>query len=256
MRRVPREQALMKTLLSDRFAPITSRIGYVNLGLAETVDVLAGWRRGIGNRVTIEDVSQVGFPDALRRLEPLESPSRPRELLVEMAGWTAYFDCGINGTDPIGPVSAIARFARCRGLAIWTIPNTPNRLGAVSWELFADHPTEFVNFERVVGLVNDGSGWTFDQRGTVQGFEVVERYAAKRKRDRFDSELVEAYSKALGVTPFDAYAYGPSIALVMSQNSDPYPDGKLVMTLAEAQARLGIVVGLADEIPGQGLPTP
>lgn len=194
----------------------------------------------MGNVVSVTDVSGSGFPGALHKLEPLESPSRPRELLVEMGAWTAYFDCGVNGTDPIGPVSAIARFARCRGLAIGAIPDSPSRLGAVTWELFADHPTDFVNFERAIGLVHDGSAWVFDERGTVQAFEVVDRYKAKRKRDRFDSNLVEAYSKAVGVDVFNSFAYGPRMVLVTSQGADSYPEGRIVLTLAEARARLGV----------------
>jgi hypothetical protein len=41
------------------------------------------------------------LPALLRRLEPLVTGTRPRELLVDTdSDWMAYFDCGYRGGDP------------------------------------------------------------------------------------------------------------------------------------------------------------
>ena len=81
----------MKTLLSERFAPITSSIGFLRLSLDEAADALVQWRRSLVNgRVSAEEAGP--FPDCLSLLEPLIGGARPRELIVEAhRGWTAYF---------------------------------------------------------------------------------------------------------------------------------------------------------------------
>lgn len=237
----------MRTLLDEQYAPITSRIGFINLPIDDATEVFVGWRRGLYGDVTVTDVGGDGFPLALHRLEPLELPSSPRELLVEMGAWTAYFDCGLHGTDPIGPVSVMCQFARCRGMAIRVIPDTGLRLGAVSWELFADHPTSFLNYERSITLVNQGTRWVFETYGMPLPFEDLERYKRRRARDRFDSAMAEAYSRAVGVDAFDRDAYGPRAILVTHTDGAP---PLMRMALADVQARFGIQPGRAEHLPG------
>jgi hypothetical protein len=114
----------MRTLLNERFAPITSSIGYLRQGLDQAVEALAGWSRSVVDEVIVEEVED-GFPQVLRVLEPLTGGVRPRELLVEASdGWTAYFDCSIRGTDAVGTVGYLAREVGCQGLAIRTVPHT------------------------------------------------------------------------------------------------------------------------------------
>jgi hypothetical protein len=112
----------MRTLLSERFAPTTSRIGFLRLDLDTTVEILAGWRRGLGHQVRL-DALDGDLPSMLPLVEPLTGGVRPRELLVAATGdWTAYFGCGIQGTDPISTVGYLSLTAQCEGLAITTVP--------------------------------------------------------------------------------------------------------------------------------------
>ena len=86
----------MRTFMDDRFAPITSSVGYLRLSIGETADALAGWRRRNGISAAVEKVSD-GFPSCLHVLEPLVGGARPRELLVSAnKDWTAYFDCSLR----------------------------------------------------------------------------------------------------------------------------------------------------------------
>jgi hypothetical protein len=246
----------MRTLLSERYAPITSSPGYLKLTLDEVADALVAWRRGLGKAVTVAARSEP-FPEVLRSLEPLTGAVTPRELLVELTGgWTAYFDCGFRGTDAFPPVSYLAGAVGCLGLTISATPHTVDadngggegRLGAVQFALFGAAKTYFLNYVRVVEVVHDGSRWTFHQSGAEQPFEEPDAYANSRVRERFTSEMLERYCRALGVDAFNSAAYGPRSILVSSKVAAP--PGDIAKSLDEVQRLLGIRPGAADSIVG------
>lgn len=246
----------MKTLLSDRFAPTTSSIGFLRLGLDDAVGALTEWRRKVlFGDVDAEEVA-AGFPECLRALEPLTGGARPRELLVEASnGWTAYFDCLLRGTDAVSAIGYLSRTVGCRGLAIRTNPHTVGlpgvkhgRMGSVQFEMFGPLDTDFLNYVRVVAVTFNGGRWRFDASGTQQWFEEPEAYYAARVRDRFTTDMLERYCKALDLDVFDPRAYGPRTVLVRSHVEIP-PNGD-VMTVDEVQRWLEILPGQADELAG------
>jgi hypothetical protein len=245
----------MKTLLSERFAPITSSIGFLRLSLDEAADALVQWRRSLVNgRVSAEEAGP--FPNCLSLLEPLIGGARPRELLVEAhSGWTAYFDCLLRGTDAVSTVGYLARTLRCQGLAVRAVPHTAaspeqthGRFGSVQFEMFGPLRTDFLNYVRTIEMTFDGSRWVFGADGTEQWFEETDAYKARRVRDRFTSEMLESYCKALDLDVFDPGSYGPQSVLIRSDV--PVPTGGQVMSLEQVQQWLEIVPGMADQIPG------
>jgi hypothetical protein len=244
----------MKTLLSDRFAPITSSIGFLRLGLDDAVGSLTEWRRVLYGDVDAEEVA--GFPECLRALEPLTGGVTPRELLVEASdGWTAYFDCSLRGTDAVSAIGYLSRTVRCQGLAISTHPHTlglpgvkHGRMGAVQFEMFGPLNADFLNYVRVVAVTFDGSRWRFDASGTQQWFEEAGAYDAARVRDRFTTDMLERYCQALDLDVFDPGAYGPRAVLVRSHVEIP-PNG-YIMTVDEVQRWLEILPGQADGLAG------
>jgi hypothetical protein len=245
----------MKTLLSERFAPTTSSIGFLQLGLDETTEALAGWRRSLlHGKVSIEEAGV--FPECLCLLEPLTGGARPRELLVNASdGWTAYFDCSLRGTDAVSTVGYLSETAGCQGLAIRTVPHTldrqgpgEGRYGSVQFEMFGPLRTEFLNYVRTVSASHEGNRWVFSVSGTEQWFEEPDAYRARRVRNRFTSEMLERYCKALGLEVFDPARYGPRSMLIRSDV--PVPSGGHVMSLEQVQRWLGIVPGMADTLPG------
>ncbi len=245
----------MKTLLSERFAPTTSSVGFLRLGLDEAVGALADWRRSLVNgSVSVEEAGE--FPGCLRLLEPLTGGARPRELLVEASdGWIAYFDCSLRGTDAVSTVGYLSGEIGCQGLAIRAVPHTlarrgagEGRYGSVQFEMFGPLRTEFLNYVRTVSASHDGSRWVFTVSGTEQWFEEPDAYRARRVRDRFTSEMLERYCKALDLDVFDPARYGPRSVLVRSDV--PVPAGGYVMSLEQVQRWLGIVPGVADTLPG------
>ncbi len=234
----------MRTLLGETFAPVTTSVGFLKVGLDVASDALAQWSRSHVPRVAIEELDR-GFPEVLHALEPLTGGVRPRELLVEVSGgWTAYFDCGIQGTDAVSTVGYLAEAIKCQGLVIVTEPHTigspkvrRGRHGSVQFQMFGPDQTDFLNYVRTLTVAYDGTRWVFIASGAVQPFEEVERYKARRVRDRFDSETLERYCRAVGVDVFNANAYGPRSVLVRS--SLEVPTGGLVMSLKRSPGLVG-----------------
>lgn len=87
----------MLTLLADRYAPITSSLGFLELPLNEAAEGLLTWRKRLHGRVTKHDVTGA-LPKLLDLLPPLIGGIRPPELLVGTQNdrWTAFFDCGLR----------------------------------------------------------------------------------------------------------------------------------------------------------------
>ena len=245
----------MRTLLSERFAPTTSSMGFLRLEFDRAVRALADWRSELHEAVSVSELS-VGFPEALLTLEPLVGGARPRELLVEASGgWTAYFDCLLRGTDAVSAIGYLTRRVGCYGLAVRTVPHTlglkgtkHGRYGSVQFEMFGPDLLKFLNYVRTIEVTHDGSRWVFGADGEEQPFEETRAYEARRVRDRFTSEMLERYCQALGLDVFDPAAYGPRAVLVTSQVEIP-PDGH-VMTFDQVQRWLEIVPGVVDGLPG------
>jgi hypothetical protein len=230
-------------------------MGFLRLGLDDAVEALAGWRRSLlYDPVSVEEAG--GFPQCLHRLEPLIAGARPRELLVQASdGWTAYFDCLLYGSDAVSAVGYLSEATGCQGLAVKVVPHTVSRghikagrFGAVQFEMFGPLRTGFLNYVRTVSAAHDGSRWVFSADGIEQWFEEPDAYRARHVRDRFTSEMLERYCKALDIDVFDPAEYGPRSVLVRSEV--PVPPDTLVMSLEQAQERLGIVPGMADILPG------
>lgn len=243
----------MRSLLSERFAPITSSIGFLEVPLDEALRGLRDWRVDLYRHVAVTRL-ETSFPEALHALEPLVLGARPREILVAAGKWTAYFDSGGNGTDADGPIRVLTRRLKCQGLVINVVPNIrrvpgvqPRRYGQVMWQLIGPLDGHFLNYVRTIGLTNDGV-WHFDLVGTEQAFEETDAYAATNVRHRFTSEMLERYCREVGVDVFNENFYGPECVLVESDLQLPMKLDEL--TLVEAQQRLGIVPGVVDTVPG------
>lgn len=244
---------MTRTLLDDRFAPITWSPGFLKLPLRDVADAYVSWMRGIGRRnVRAEKVD--GFAESLHRLEPLVSNGRPRVLLVEMdGGWTAYFDCGVNGTDPDSPIRHLSRTLRTWGLLTENVApdnagitgTASGRGGSVLFALLGPERSDFLNYVRSIQATYTEDRWHFHASGVEQPFEETEAYTARRIRDRFTSEMLERYCQALGIDIFNPAAYGPRCVLVSSElppARPPAPPPPLTLSLADAQRRLQIKV--------------
>ncbi len=180
--------------------------------------------------------------------------SWPRELLVSLGDWTAYFDCSLFGTDTQPVISYLCRELHCRGLTTKAVPHTigtsttgRGQPGIVAFQLVGPAPATFLNFIRGVSVAYDGK-WVFSAVGPEQPFEELEAYTAPRVRDRFNSDMLERYCLALGVDAFNGAAYGPETVLIRSQVV--MAEDQMSKSLEEAQRWLGIPPGSISTLPG------
>src|SRR5437773_2134292 len=199
----------MELFPDGRFVPLTFSTGFLESPLETVIDAYLTWTKRNFGALEIRPVDG-GLASALPHLEPLTTPPRRNLLLATESKWTAYFDNGTRGPDPFSPVSYLAQRLQCRGIVARCVPDlwigevgTTGTYGAVQFELFASQPREFLNYERAVGAVNDGGRWCFDVQGAVQPFEEVDRYSARKIRDRFTPDMLERYCSAVGIRLFD-----------------------------------------------------
>ena len=241
----------MRLLLDGRLAPMTHTVGFLEAPPADAVEAFVGWQRSIyepqGVSVTRRDVPG-GLEEALPALLPLTSVVRRRHLFVPTAGpWVAYFDNGHRGTDAVSAMSYLAERVGCRGLRVTLTPDTVEgefagargEYGAVVWEVYGPHQTDFLNYVRAVSVVHDGAKWAFSQAGRPFDFEDVGRYNAPRVRDRFTPAHLSGYLRELGLSPFDEafYAPDPAAPSVLVEKQGPAPATMKEFTPADLGAK-------------------
>jgi hypothetical protein len=225
------------SLLDNQLAPLTYCAGFLETPLGPLAEAFCRWRKGLRPAFEVTPVAEP-LPAALRRLEPLTTiPCR--ELLVATAtAWTAYFDNGVWGGDPISTVSYLAKALGCRGVTIACIPHTHTRrgerTGTFGAVVFATHSAESYPFtDRRVAVAHEDDGWVFSASGPALPFERTERYQAEEVTERFTPEMLAGYCAAWGIHPFEADYYLPRGVLV--QTLDPLPPGHRSYSLAEAR---------------------
>lgn len=241
----------MDLLFDDRLAPITSTIGLIEASLADCVRAFLDWQRSIYDPMGISlEVRPVDGPldQALLSLLPLTNIVRRRHLFVPTAsGWTAFFDNGHQGTDAFSVASYLAKRMGRRGMRVAATPDTiegehkgaRGRYGGIVWEVYGPEKARFLNYVRSVSAVNDGGRWGFDQGGTPFPFEDLERYRARRVKDRFTFDMLRSNLAKMGLRPFDEEFYLPASDPVarLIDKSGPAPEDMREYSLDEARAR-------------------
>jgi hypothetical protein len=241
-------------LLDDRYQPITSTIGFLELDLERAAEGYRVWqervhhRRGRPYKVTTRRVAGA-LTEVLDALPPLDTPTICRRALVPTVGpWTAYFDNYFSGTDAAGPMSYLAVTLNCRSMRITAQPNTMQRrsqresgrgrYGASIFELYGPVAVNHNNSVRSIAAMNDGGRWVFETFGPLLPFEVPTAYDAPRPRDKFPFSLLDRYARALGVRPFDEsfYCPGEGPPAVLFELVGEHPPNFRTFSLGDVQA--------------------
>lgn len=236
----------MKTLLDNRFAPITFTFGFVECPFAQFSQAFTQWRDQIdakfGTQTSYKSFSGP-LSESLFALEPLSSP-QDRYLLTETrSGWCAVFANGLRTNDVFSPVSYLPTLLRCRGLDITCVSDRSDIAGqegiqvygAVKFALYGPATTDWLNLIRSVSAVmNDEKRWEFGATGEIQPFEQTENYQKRKVVDRFTPVMLESYCAALGIDLFNSEFYGEQNLLVHSKGRN---SRDFTMSLAEARSR-------------------
>ena len=239
-------QEMKGLLLEDRWAPVTSEMGFLELGAEQAARAFATWQEGLmtPRGITVEVLPVSGsLEQVLSRLLPLTSGETQRELFIPTrSAWTAYVENGWTGTDAASSMSVMARRLSIRCLRVVAVPHTlrgdQGRYGAVMLDVFGpEQPGKINNYVRALGASNDGGRWVFDQSGEPFAFEQVERYQARRVRDRFTFEMLKDYLRHLGLAPFEEDFYLPEGSRAwLIQKTGPFTTVGREYTLEEARA--------------------
>jgi hypothetical protein len=222
-------------LLGGRYAPITEAIGFLEADFSRVVEADRRWRASLGGYAGRSiDGPLSAWLDALL---PLKGPLTTYVLGETVAGWTAYFDNFVGGSDPFGPVSYLAQQIRCRGVTVGCRAATSKRGASVCFGLYGPEPTEWLNLVRAVSAVQDQGRWEWTATGAVQPFEEIERYGRRRVQDRFTPDMLTRHCGALGIRPFDESFYGAHGFVVENTN---IRGPVRTETLQQARARHGL----------------
>lgn len=236
----------MKTLLNDRFSPLTHQIGFLEATFENTLEVFLKWQSEIGaelGRCPGSEIFTGSLEEALLRLEPLTTPPTKVLLIETHTRWTAFFDNGLRVSDPESQVGHLCTIIPCRGVVAHCAPDRSHLegrdalriYGIVSFQIFVAHQTQWLNQERAIVAMNDGGTWLFSATGVEQPFEEPEKYKARHIADRFTDEMLARYCDALGIKLFDeAFYTGKTVVIDTIQKLQP---GAPVMSLQEAHAR-------------------
>ena len=106
-------QEMKGLLLEDRWAPVTSTMGFLELGAEQAAQAFATWHREVltPRGITVEVLPVAGtLEQVLSSLLPLTSGERRRHLFIPTrSAWTAYVADQWTGTDAASPMSVMAR---------------------------------------------------------------------------------------------------------------------------------------------------
>jgi len=240
-------QELKGLLLEDRWAPVTSEMGFLELEAEQAAQAFATWQRGLmtPRGITVEVLPVSGtLEQVLSSLLPLTSGETQRHLFIPTrSAWTAYVENGWTGTDAYSHISYMAQRLSIRCLRVVAVPHTlrkhgGGRYGAVMLDMYGPkQPGKLNNYVRALGASNDGGRWVFDQSGEPFPFEQVEQYQARRVRDRFTFEMLKDYLHHLGLSPFEEDFYlPPGSRAWLIQKTGPFTTVGREYTLEEARA--------------------
>lgn len=193
-----------------KYAPVTTNIAFLDRPLAQIDRVVFG-RSDESARKWNEPAVQHHFvPGALdQKLEsllPLVAGYENKRLLsATRSRWTAYF---INGY-PFGDVhtepSWLAEHEHARSLSVILVEDVPRSIPGSVQFVWRD-ATGAEPAHRIIEAHKE-SRWEFRAYGEPLPFEELERYQAKKIRDRLTIDMVERYCRHLGIELFDPDFY-------------------------------------------------
>ena len=118
--------------------------------------------------------------------------------------WTVFFDNSLSGYPEFSIIYYMAQSLKIRSVGIsidyWDCAKENQRPYGLAFNYF-DGRSEFTG--RTIALICDGGKWTFDSRYAPLPFEDINRYNEKKKKDRFDLEMLTSYLLALGIDLHD-----------------------------------------------------
>ena len=210
-------------LFSERLAPITTSMGFIESDISSVVEKFIGWQRNLqadrDSKSSLEVTEVAGdLESVLRTILPFKKIQSNRFLFIPTdSQWTAYIGNRYRGTDP-SAIRYMSKLIGCRSLWMTAIPHTLQdrgvprigRQGALIFELYGPEDKDVSNMIRSIRLENNAGKWEFTAEGNPQPFEEPKKYRAEKISDRFSFDLLSQYLNSLGIFPFSSDYYMPA----------------------------------------------
>ncbi len=202
-------------LFSNKLAPITTSMGFIQADSQSVVDELHGWIQEINSRLdrqlSIDDSKIAGdLETVLRSLLPLQRSNSDKYVLIPTSSnWTTICDNGYRGTDPLS-IGYLAEKLNCLACRFVARPHSmksigssrEGRQGALILELYGPKQTEWLNLLRRVRLEYILGKWEFSEIGKPLPFEATKEYQAQKVSDKFSFNSLSRYLNELEIYPF------------------------------------------------------
>lgn len=184
--------------------PLGCSVGFLERPVATVLAATQAWYRSLGRRWTETSFGSQPLVDVLMALAPLQQPPR-RQLIVGTKGnWTMHANNSRGGGDSVSWVGHLSRVLKCHGVIAEHVPPSQYPYPSTQFELLGPEGSPPLYYIRSIsaGIYDEGR-WRFLANGPVQGFEKIDRYGARRIRDRFDRAMLIEYLGALGIRADD-----------------------------------------------------
>ena len=186
------------TLPSSGGGNSTQQVGYFDVEAPDLAEWMVlgfkgGWRTRPGDVTSMRE--------AVALLAP--GTAVTRYLCVPVGRWTALLSNGPLGTDVGVLPSYAARELGRRAIRVVIIDDNAAMYPARVLEVFGPQGASPLAIERSLVAANDGGRWVFETSGAPYPFEDQAAYLKRSKADRFTTNMVFDYLKALDV-PIDA----------------------------------------------------
>ena len=212
----------MTALLGGTASPLGAVVQFLDAPVESVAAVLAPDFTG--------GPTDTALPAALPELLPFESPWS-RILLAPCGAWTALLTNGFHGGDSTAPGPAVSRELDVRCVVASAVPRYGPGHEQTQLEVLGPEGEPPLMYVRSLSATATDGRWEWYESGTPFEFEQRERDGARRKRDRFDRELLLDYLEHLGIPARDDAAYGPATVLRSRREF-----ARRTMTLEEARA--------------------
>lgn len=220
-----------------KWHPITRDFGLIDATIEACCDEFGAWWQELGHEVTSQPVTG-SLDDVFNELTPLSSQLNNTLFLPTISQRTAFFQNGLQGSDPSTAMPVLAARLYTQTMRICSTQPT-EAYPAVIWEVYDPAATKrkfrskYDNTQRSICAANDGGRWTFDQFGEPFPFEKLDRYSSRRKRDRFDHDLLVEYLSHFGIDEPGDQLFASGDALNGTKFHMPYSDGFNTYSLDE-----------------------
>lgn len=194
----------MTALLGGEANPLGAVVQYLDATLDAVTAALADQfdARPTGRRLV----------DALPMMLPFQAPWS-RLLLAPCGRWTTLVNNFLNGGDGTAPGPALSRGLGVICVVASRVPRYGSGHEQTQLEVLGPQGEPPLMYLRSLSATASDGRWEWFESGRPFPFEQPDRYIARRKRDRFDRQLLLDYLHALGIPAGSDEAYGEAVLL-------------------------------------------